>query len=255
MREHFSCTDPDRLCGLLTEPRGCSESDELLEHLASCRRCQVALERLAVGGTGWLQHPPVTGISVPPDLLRGVMDSLKTRSFVALSGGALGDLSLDFLAPSDHPGALGQVGGYPVLAVVGRGGMGVVFTALDKALNRTVAVKVLDPKRAGNGTDRQRFVREARAVAAVSHPNVVRIHAVEEGRGLPYLGMEYVPGGSLQDKIDRDGALGAADAVRVALQTAEGLAAAHVQGIVHRDVKPANILLENGVGRVRLTDF
>jgi hypothetical protein len=183
------------------------------------------------------------------------MDSLKTLSYVALSGGPPGDLSLDFLAPTDYPGAGGQVGGYPVLAVVGRGGMGVVFTAVDRALNRVVAVKVLDPRRAGSGTDRQRFLREAWAAAAVSHPHVIGIHAVDEDRGLPYLVMEYVPGGSLQDRIDRDGPLGAAEAVRVALQTAEGLAAAHAQGIVHRDVKPANILLENGVSRVRLTDF
>jgi serine/threonine-protein kinase len=133
--------------------------------------------------------------------------------------------------------------------------MGVVLKAHDVALNRNVAIKVLLAPLAASGAARRRFLREARAAAAVVHEHVVAVHAVDEARGLPYLVMEYVPGRSLQERIDRDGPLSLTEVLRIGMQTAAGLAAAHAQGLVHRDVKPANILLENGVERVRLTDF
>ena len=137
----------------------------------------------------------------------------------------------------------------------GRGGMGVVFKAYDPALSRNVAIKVLSASLASCGAARRRFLREARAAAAVVHEHVVSVFAVVETSGLPFLVMEYVPGRSLADRLDRDGSLGLAEILRIGMQTAAGLSAAHAQGLVHRDVKPANILLENGVERVRLTDF
>ncbi len=128
--------------------------------------------------------------------------------------------------------------------------------AFDPALSRNVAIKVLSASLATCGAARRRFLREARAAAAVAHEHVVAVHAVVETAGLPFLVMEYVPGRSLQDRLDKQGPLGSlAEILRIGMQTAAGLAAAHAQGLVHRDVKPANILLENGVERVRLTDF
>jgi serine/threonine-protein kinase len=118
-----------------------------------------------------------------------------------------------------------------------------------------VALKVLAPELATKGAARARFAREARAAAAVVHEHVVAIHAVEETRGLPYLVMSYVPGKSLQDRLDCDGPLDVPDVLRIGMQTALGLAAAHDLGLVHRDVKPSNILLEQGVEKVKLTDF
>jgi hypothetical protein len=165
------------------------------------------------------------------------------------------DVPLDFLAPSDKPGSLGRLGNYEVEAVVGRGGMGVVFKAFDESLHRVVAVKVMAPLLATGATARQRFVREARAAAAVVHEHVVTIHAVDEAGGLPFIVMQYVAGTSLQDRLDRDGPLRLPEVLRIGAQAAAGLGAAHKQGLVHRDVKPANILLENGVERVKLTDF
>ncbi|HKB01321.1 MAG TPA: protein kinase, partial [Gemmataceae bacterium] len=162
---------------------------------------------------------------------------------------------LDFLTPSDQPGILGTLGRYQVLEVIGRGAMGIVLKALDPDLLRPVAVKVLAPYLAPSGTARERFKREARAAAAVSHDHVVTIHAVEEANGLPFFVMEYVTGVSLQGRLDRDGPLPPRDIARIGMQAANGLAAAHEQGLVHRDIKPANILLENGVERVKLTDF
>jgi Protein kinase domain len=162
---------------------------------------------------------------------------------------------LGFLAPSDKPGVLGRLGHYEVRELIGRGGMGVVLKAFDEQLHRVVAVKVMAAQLATNATARVRFTREARAAAAVAHDHVVTIHAVEEAGGLPYLVMQCVAGGSLQDRLDRAGPLGLAAVLRIGMQAASGLAAAHAQGLVHRDVKPANILLEDGVERVKLTDF
>jgi hypothetical protein len=165
------------------------------------------------------------------------------------------EVPLDFLAPSDKPGLLGRLGHYEVRQVVGRGGMGVVLKAFDESLHRVVAIKVMAPQLASSATARARFTREARAQAAVAHEHVVTIHAVEEANGLPYIVMQCVAGQSLQDRLDRTGPLPPAEVLRIGMQAASGLAAAHAQGLVHRDVKPANILLENGVERVELTDF
>jgi serine/threonine protein kinase len=165
------------------------------------------------------------------------------------------DPPIDFLALSDMPGSLGRLGHYEVKELIGRGGMGVVLKAFDENLHRVVAVKVMVAQLATSAAARRRFIREARAAAAVSHDHVVTIYAVEEDDRLPYLVMQYVDGTSLQERLDRSGPLPLAEILRIGMQTASGLAAAHAQGLVHRDVKPANILLENGVERVKLTDF
>ena len=169
-------------------------------------------------------------------------------------------LDLSFLEESDDPGLLGKLGQYEVYELIGRGGMGMVFRARDPKLNRVVAIKVLAPELAAHANARNRFLREAQAAAAVSHPHVVTIHAVEdqsehENRKLPFLVMECIVGQTLQQKIDKQGQLRLTEIVRISQQIAEGLAAAHKQGLIHRDIKPANILLENGVERVKITDF
>jgi serine/threonine protein kinase len=163
--------------------------------------------------------------------------------------------ALEFLTPSEEPGSLGRLGHYDVQEVVGRGGMGIVLKALDQKLHRVVAIKVMAAQLATSATARQRFAREAQAAAAVSHDNVVTIHAVEAADSLPYLVMQYVSGLSLQQRLDRDGPLDLPEILRIGMQTASGLAAAHAQGLIHRDIKPANILLENSVERVKITDF
>ena len=128
-------------------------------------------------------------------------------------------------------------------------------TTASESLNRFVAIKALAPHLASSGAARQRFAREAQAAAAVIHENVIAIHGVAETDVLPYLVMPYERGISLQKRIEAVGALGVVEILRIALQTASGLAAAHAQGLVHRDVKPANVLLADGVERVKITDF
>ena len=114
---------------------------------------------------------------------------------------------------------------------------------------------MLAPHLGSSGAARKRFAREAQAAAAVVHDNVMEIHGVADVQGLPYLVMPYVRGPSLQHRLDEDGPLAVVEILRIGMQAANGLAAAHAQGLVHRDVKPANILLADGVERVKLTDF
>lgn len=159
-----------------------------------------------------------------------------------------------WLAPG-HPELLGKLADYDIESVIGQGGFGVVLRAFDRELNRPVAIKVLAPHLATVGAARRRFIREAQAAAAVVHPNVVPIHAVQAEAEYPFLVMTYVPGGSLQQCVRRQGPLEPKSIVRIAQQVAAGLAAAHRHGLVHRDIKPGNILLENGLNRALITDF
>jgi serine/threonine protein kinase len=161
-----------------------------------------------------------------------------------------------FLAASERAGAMGRLGHYDVLEVLGQGGFGIVVKAFDANLYRVVAIKILTPHLAATSPPRKRFVREGRAAAQVKHENVVQIYAIEE-QPLPYLVMEFVEGMTLQQKLDREGPVeDPAEVVRLGCQIARGLAAAHDKGLIHRDVKPANILLEAGPDpRAKLTDF
>lgn len=165
------------------------------------------------------------------------------------------DGSLEFLQPSTRPDSLGRIGHYEVLEVLGKGGFGIVFRAFDEVLQRVVAVKVMAPHLAATSPARKRFLREARSYAKVRHENIVQVYAVEE-QPLPYLVMEYIPGETLQQRIARKGPLDATETVKIGCQLAEGLAAAHETGLIHRDIKPGNILIEAGAQhRVKITDF
>jgi serine/threonine-protein kinase len=139
---------------------------------------------------------------------------------------------------------------------IGRGGMGVVYHARDERLKRKVAVKVLPPELAFREEIRIRFLREAETAARLSHPHIVPIHSVGEGpEGLVYFVMAYVDGESLGARLKRRGRLPPEEARRILMETADALGAGHALGIVHRDVKPDNILLEGSRGRTVLTDF
>ncbi len=146
-------------------------------------------------------------------------------------------------------------GAYTIESEIGRGGMGVVYRAHDEKLKRTVAIKVLPPELAYRRDIRARFVREAETAARLSHPNIVPIHSVGEANDLVYFVMGYVDGESLGVRIKRRGRLSMEEVRRIMRETSDALSAAHQQGVIHRDVKPDNILLEGTRGRVMVTDF
>lgn len=166
----------------------------------------------------------------------------------------LNDLDLGFLQPATEAGSLGVLGHYDIQDLIGRGGCGIVFKAFDQRLHRIVAIKVMTPAMAATSPARKRFLREARATAAIRHENVVNIYAVEEAP-LPFLVMEYIDGKTLQQVIDDNGPLDLTTIVKFGRMIADGLEAAHLQGLIHRDIKPGNILIESGTGRVKITDF
>ena len=149
--------------------------------------------------------------------------------------------------------ALGDA--YSIEGEIGRGGMGVVYRARDERLKRPVAIKVLPPELAYRADIRTRFMREAETAARISHPNVVPIHSVGEADELVFFVMGFVDGESLAVRLKRRGRLSVDEARRICRETADALSAAHQQGVIHRDVKPDNILLEGTRGRVMVTDF
>jgi len=160
--------------------------------------------------------------------------------------------------PSDLIGK--QIAGYRVEAEIGRGGMAVVYRARDLRLDRTVALKLLAPELARNDTFRKRFTHESRVAAAIDHPHIVPVFEADEKDGILYIAMRYVEGSDLRHLLDREGPLPLATATRIAAQVASALDAAHEHGLVHRDVKPGNILVARGTDsdhpeHVYLTDF
>ncbi len=250
------CPTRDRLAALLRREPGSDANQELAAHLAECPACQAQLESLA-GGTCWLEAKARThqaDARTNPEALQRAIRALESSTGDVHSE-ASAPPNLDFLQPANDPDLLGRFGPYEVIAHIASGGMGIVLKARDPALARVVALKILPPALAANALARARFVREARAAAAVVHEHVVPIYAVDECGGLPYLVMQFIEGRSLSDRIRATGPLRLDEILRIGAQTAAGLAAAHAQGLIHRDVKPGNILLENSVERVKLTDF
>lgn len=144
---------------------------------------------------------------------------------------------------------------YSLERELGRGGMGVVYLARDVALDRAIAIKLLPPILAAQPAFRERFLREARTAARLSHPHIVPIHAVAEREGFVYFVMGYVPGSTLGEKVRERGPLRPDEAARILREVAWALGYAHAQGVVHRDVKPDNILLDEPSGRAMVTDF
>ncbi|HXY69043.1 MAG TPA: serine/threonine-protein kinase [Gemmatimonadales bacterium] len=160
------------------------------------------------------------------------------------------DVSAEFLA-------LQQVlaGRYSIERELGRGGMGIVLLARDVALDRLVAIKLLPPALAASVESRDRFLREARTAAGLSHPNIVPIHAVEQAGDLVFFVMAFVDGETLRERVERAGPLAPRLAMKVMQEVAWALAYAHQRGVIHRDVKPDNIMIERATDRALVTDF
>ncbi len=150
---------------------------------------------------------------------------------------------------------LALAGRYSIDRELGRGGMGVVYLAREVHLDRLVAIKLLPPEKSGLPTLRDRFLREARLAAKLSHPHIIPIHAVDEVDGFVFYVMSFVDGETLAQRVRSRGPVSASEGARVLREVAWALAYAHTQGLVHRDVKPDNILLESSTGRAIVADF
>jgi serine/threonine protein kinase len=169
--------------------------------------------------------------------------------------GAASLMLFDFLSPPTNNGDLGTLGHYRVISELGRGGMGYVFQALDTKLKRSVALKVMNQKVASSRNSQKRFVREARAMAALHHDNVVTIFEVGKSDDTPFMTMEMLKGQTLEQRNESGDPLNYQQIIDYARQIATGLAFAHEKGIIHRDIKPANIWIEEGTDRIKILDF
>ncbi len=162
---------------------------------------------------------------------------------------------LSFLGPSSNPDSIGTLGHYEILQILGQGAFGIVFKAFDEKLQRMVAIKVMNSHLATTSPPRKRFLREARTAAAIKNENIVQVYGVEE-KPLPFIVMEFVEGQTLQQALDQEGPFDIQEILELGRQMASGLAAAHAQGLVHRDIKPGNILIESGTNpKLKITDF
>ena len=243
---------------LLDDKSDTSISPQVAQHLEECSHCRERLEHAAADPSWWSCLADLSNVDLHSTLaspaIDGPLDGTdEPRSRTPGSRSRLDHAEL--LDAASHPEMLGQLNQFEIERVIGQGGMGVVFKGFDRELHRTVAIKLMSPHLAHNATARKRFEREARAAAAVVHPNVIPIHGVSLFKGQPLIVMPLIAGSSLQAQVEQQGPLETKDVVRIGMQIAAGLSAAHDQGLIHRDIKPANILLEQDVSRVVITDF
>ncbi|HVS36599.1 MAG TPA: protein kinase [Gemmataceae bacterium] len=253
------CPGPDQLSAFVLGKLPDAAMQQLTAHTAGCARCQRELQardaaadalilqiRRPRRAEATLEEPAMTRILRQAEVLTPQMSS---------ESPPLG------LAPAQASDELGRLGPYRVLRLIGVGGMGMVFEAEDPQLGRRVALKVMNPPRAGETAPRRRFLHEARAMGALSHDNIVPIYQAGEENGVLYLAMPILEGETLESRLEREcrgevtSPLPPAEALRIGREIAEGLAAAHATGLVHRDIKPANIWLEAGRDRVKILDF
>ncbi len=241
------CLSDSEMSKLLSSDLLPGEAAAVEQHIATCETCRTKIESMIADPKWWIEAQQSLAAS-------------STRGGEEMDASHEGELAtteqmLSLLGPTDDPEKLGRIAEYEVIGIIGRGGMGVVFKAFDPRLNRFVAIKMLLPHLASFGAARKRFAREGQAAAAVVNDYVLPIHAVAEWRGVPYLVCQYSRGTTLQTRVQSEGPLELKEILRLGIQTARGLAAAHAQGLVHRDVKPSNILLDGSVERALLTDF
>jgi WD40 repeat protein len=272
MTSPSGCPDVRQLQRLLAGLVPGAEAERLERHLAGCDSCRRAVQVLPFGNPLAEALDGCAAAALSSEANRaadtvvrhfegepaaretdGSGDPTPLHGDYVGAGARLG--RFDFLAPPQQAGEIGRLGPFRVLGGIGIGGMGVVLRAHEPLADRVVALKVMQPRLAGDESHRQRFLREARAAAGLRHDHVVTVYHVGEDRGVLYLAMELLQGESLADRLRREKRLAPAEAARIGRQAALGLAAAHERGLTHRDVKPANLWLEAGTGRVKVLDF
>jgi serine/threonine protein kinase len=259
MNKH-DCPPPESLMRFLDEKLNAEESQEISRHLETCSYCQTSCDEMtkadhapARGDVARRSHPSLG------KLIREMMDS-RTLGAARQKSDTISDIETTFghlfPGPPDPRAPLGRIGHYAVISAIAEGNQGVLFRAVDELLNRTVAIKLVHQRLMQSSLSSERFRREARLLAAVQSEYVVRVFQSGQQDGFPpYLVMEFVEGESLRSRLDRERPLPFRESAAIIRDTAKGLVAAHQAGLVHRDVKPSNILLDQRTGHARLTDF
>ncbi len=246
-----------------------------LAHLEGCAACQQTLDQLAAEPELW--HEAQETLSDRAIDVTHIANSIVPLAAEPLRADLCDPMceyelaQLQRLLPPEQPSAqstsaggtasipsfqpIARIGRYELEQLIGRGGMGLVFRAWDTQLHRVVAVKTLSMSLWSMPAARERFIREGRAAAMLSHPNIVPMYDVINDPPVPALVMQYIAGPTLEEWIQSHGTVSWVDALRIAMQLADALCAAHKEGLVHRDIKPGNVLLEADGTRALLTDF
>lgn len=270
MLETLPCPTTDELLRYLRGQCPSAQATIVKHHLSQCRTCHenirkmksslsqtggaaIATQPMDVENAGAKDQKPT--VDIPPETVVNEPASNQKNTGNATPSSQKLCESYPFLKPPAEPSEIGQLGPYRVQKVLGAGGMGFVFLAFDPELQRRIALKVMRPQFAEDPDARTRFLREARATAAIDHDHIVTIHQVGIDQGTPYFTMQFLQGETLEDRLRGEGRLPISEVLRIGAETAEGLAAAHEHDLIHRDVKPSNIWLEAGRGRVKIVDF
>jgi serine/threonine protein kinase/WD40 repeat protein len=255
------CPDVDLLEKFLLGRVADAAAEQLENHISTCPRCAERLQSLRaddplVSAMRGCENTPVTP---QPEVVAAMLPVLKRLrpagdgttlpphpNSAAVTGAFDRGTASNLLAQAQAADELGRLGPYRVLGMLGSGGMGMVYLAEDPRLKRHVALKVIRPELARRGDARQRFLREAQAIAAIEHDNIVAVYQADEDRGVPFLAMQLLRGETLESRLARtEGPLPVDEVLQIGREAAQGLAAAHARGLIHRDIKPGNIWLED----------
>lgn len=274
----IDCPDHEILAQLLLGKLDASQASPLEQHLLDCEDCGSVSDEL-------IRNDEVTNaIRLGPDvkadeelLVRAIarakrlcreIETVASQQTQTVSSSANGDdfsliehestlvaEGLEILSPAEMPDEIGRLGGYRVLNVIGRGGMGIVFRGEDVQLKRQVALKVMKPELAARASAKERFLREAQSTAAIEHPNIISIYQVSEDQGVPFIAMPFLQGETLKSLLRRKKRLSQIEIIRIGHQIASGLDKAHERGLIHRDIKPDNIWVEQASDQIKILDF
>jgi serine/threonine protein kinase len=230
-----------------------SDGQEIEAHLADCPVCEETVAQFDSADDTLMRHLPLVAAVAEAGNEPGWLDRLRDGP----PAGEASQLAAHIRSEPDDAGtddSIGQFSAYELLGVLGRGGMGVVYRARHRHLNRPVALKVLSPRLTTAAEARRRFEREIHVLGGLHHPGIVMATDAGRAGGAAYLVMELVDGIDLSRLVRQGGPLSVAEACEVARQMADALAAAHQAETVHRDVKPSNVMVDRR-GRVKLLDF
>lgn len=262
MKSSCECLSQDAVEMLLGGNLTPQVASEVESHLEHCQMCRQRVENEIGPADWWCNVGRWLRDEIGPGQFDLIGHSIRQSNTdddeipsTKRSGDRVVSELLDLLSPTEYPEMLGQIGPYEIAGILGYGGMGGVFKGFDRSLHRFVAIKMMLPHLAVSAASRARFAREAKAIAAVVDDHVMAIHGVDQWKSLPYFVMPLLRGESLQTRLNDRGQLGTREILRISMQAAKGLAAAHAQGIIHRDVKPANIFLDGETDRAQLMDF
>jgi serine/threonine protein kinase len=226
--------------------------DAIADHLEGCARCEFLAQQLdsQVDPIVAAIRQPLAPGCQPTRIVQGPLTPVRNAPATGPS-----PVAFPFLLPAERPDEIGRLGNYRVLRLLGKGGMAFVFLAEDAALMRPVALKVMRPDLGRDEFGWQRFLREARIMAAIKHKNLVTVYQAGQESDSVWLAMELLEGESLSQRLERSGPMEVPEALRLAQELANGLAGVHGHGLLHRDLKPANIWLEAPHDRIKILDF